>query len=105
MLADRYFCSYFLIADMIRRGVDVLFEQNGGRARVTDFRKGQQLGTRDHLMSWPKPVARPDRMSEEEYRAYPDRITVREVKVDKKILVTTFLSPRKTPKAALGQLF
>lgn len=105
MLADGYFCSYFLIADMIARGVDVLFEQHGARRRVTDFRKGQKLGARDHLMKWSKPVARPDWMSEEHYCAYPDEITVREVKVDKKILVTTFLSPRKTPKAALDELF
>ena len=38
MLADGYYCSYFLIADMLRRAVDVLFEQHG--ARTTDFRRG-----------------------------------------------------------------
>jgi Transposase DDE domain len=103
MLADGYFCSYFLIADMIARGVDVLFEQHG--ARITDFRRGGKLGARDQLVNWSKPIARPDWMSEAEYRAYPDEITVREVKVDKKVLVTTLLAPRKTPKAALGELF
>ena len=102
MLADGYFCSYFLIADMLRRGVDVLFEQHG--ARSTDFRRGEPLGARDHLVGWSKP-ARPDWMSVEEYRGYPDEIKVREVKVGKKVLVSTFLSPRKTPKAALGELF
>ena len=102
MLADSYFCSYFLIADMRKRGVDVLFEQHG--ARITDFRRGEPLGARDHWVWWPKP-ARPDWMSVEEYRDYPDEIKVREVKVDKKVLVSTFLSPRKTPKAALGKLF
>ena len=44
-------------------------------------------------------------MSREQYRCYPDEITVREVKVGKKVLVTTFLSPKKTSKPALGQLF
>ncbi len=102
MLADSYFCSYFLIADMIRRGVDVLFEQHG--ARITDFRTGERLGARDHLVWWSKP-ARPDWMSVEAYRGYPDEIKVREVKVGKKVLVSTLLSPRKTPKAALGKLF
>ena len=102
MLADGYFCSYFLIADMLRRGVDVLFEQHG--ARITDFRRGEQLGARDHLVWWSKP-ARPDWMSVEECRGYADEIKVREVKVGKKVLVSTFLSPRKTPKAALGELF
>ncbi len=43
--------------------VDVLFAQNG--ARITDFRRGELLGTRDHVVSWPKPVARPHWMSEQ----------------------------------------
>jgi hypothetical protein len=102
MLADGYFCSYFLIAEMQQRGVDVLFEQHG--ARITDFRRGAQLGVRDHRVSWTKP-SRPDWMSVEDYRSYPDEITVREVKVGKKVLVTTLLNPRQTPKNALGQLF
>lgn len=102
MLADSYFCSYFLIADMRRRGVDVLFEQHG--ARITDFRSGDPLGARDHLVWWSKP-ARPDWMSVEEYHGYTDEIKVREVKVGKKVLVSTFLSPRKTPKAALEELY
>lgn len=102
MLADSYFCSYFLIADMRRRGVDVLFEQHG--ARITDFRSGEPLGVRDHLVWWSKP-ARPDWMSVEEYHGYTDEIKVREVKVGKKVLVSTFLSPRKTPKAALEELY
>jgi hypothetical protein len=105
MLADSYFCCYFLIADMITRGVDVLFEQHGSRNRVTDFRKGQRLGPRDHLMIWPKPAIRPKWLSEERYKSYPEAITMREVKVGKKVLATTFLSARKTSKAALGELF
>ncbi|HDO33693.1 MAG TPA: IS4 family transposase, partial [Chromatiales bacterium] len=102
MLADSYYCSYFLIADLLRRGVDVLFEQHG--ARSTDFRRGERLGVRDHLVQWPK-SARPAWMSAEEYRGYPDEIKVREVKVGKKVLVSTFLSPRKMPKAELGKLY
>lgn len=102
MLADAYFCSYFLVAEMQKRGVDVLFEQHG--ARITDFRRGEQLGVRDHRVSWKKP-ARPEWMSVEEYRGYPDELTVREVKVGKKVLVTTFLNARQTPKGELGQLF
>jgi hypothetical protein len=102
MLADGYFCSYFLIAEMHKREVDVLFEQHG--ARITDFRRGEKLGTRDHRVSWKKPQ-RPEWMSVEEYHGYPDEITVREVKVGKKVLVTTFLNPRTTPKGELGQLF
>lgn len=102
MLADSYFCSYFLIADMQQRGVDVLFEQHG--ARGTDFRRGTRLGARDHLVSWSKPP-RPDWMGMADYHGYPDAITVREVKVGMKVLVTTFLQARKTRKDELGELF
>jgi len=102
MLADRYYYSYFLIADQQAQGVDVLFEQHG--ARQTDFRRGEKLGTRDHLVSWQKP-ARPDWMSQEEYGSYPDGLRVREVKVGKKVLVSTFLVPREVSKKALGKLY
>jgi hypothetical protein len=103
MLADAFYCNYFLIAALQRSGVDVLFAQNG--ARITDFRRGERLGTHDHRVSWPKPKARPDWMSAEEYAALPEQLTLREVKVGKKILVTSFLWPRGVSKTALGALF
>jgi len=102
MLADRYYCSYFLIAALRGRGVDVLFEQHG--ARPSDFRLGERLGARDHCVRFKKPQ-RPEWLSVEEYGGYPDEITVREVKVGKKVLVTTLLNPCQTGKAELGQLF
>jgi hypothetical protein len=83
--------------------VDVLFAQNG--ARITDFRRGKRLGTRDHRVSWTKPKARPDWMSAEDFAALPEELSLREVKVGKKILVTTFLSPRVVSKTALEALF
>jgi hypothetical protein len=103
MLADAFYCNYFLIAAMQAAGVDVLFAQNG--ARITDFRRGERLGPRDHRVRWPKPKARPEWMSREDYAALPEELNLREVKVGKKILVTTFLSPRCVSKAALGELF
>ncbi len=103
MLADAFYCNYFLIAAMQAAGVDVLFAQNG--ARNTDFRRGERLGPRDHRVRWPKPKVRPEWMSEEDYAALPEELILREVKVGKKILVTTFLFPRRVCKAALGELF
>jgi hypothetical protein len=103
MLADAFYCNYFLIAALQAAGVDVLFAQNC--ARITDFRRGEKLGARDHRVSWPKPKARPEWMSREDYAALPEELILREVKVGKKILVTTFLCPRKVCKTALGQLF
>ena len=103
MLADSYYCSYFLIAALQARGVDVLFEQHG--ARHTDFRTGEKLGTRDHVVKWSRPVARPAWMTPDEYAAYPAELTLREMKVGKKVLVTSFLNPREVCKREIGKLF
>ncbi len=101
-LADALYCNYFLIARLQRLGVDVLFEQNG--ARITDFRRGERLGARDHIVRWQKPAARPQWMSRQDYKAFPNELTVREVKVAGRVLVTTMLDPRKECKRELGKL-
>ena len=44
-------------------------------------------------------------MSPEEYAAVPETLTVRELKVGGKILVTTFLCPKDTPKNMLKALY
>ena len=103
MLADALYCNYFLIATLMDAGVDVLFEQNG--SRITDFRRGQSLGTRDHLVHWPKPAARPDWMTPEQYAGFPDELTVREVKVGHRVLVTTLLDERQVSKDDLSELY
>ena len=103
MLADALYCNYWLIATLMARGVDVLFEQNG--ARITDFRRGQSLGTRDHIVHWPKPAARPEWMTPEQYAGFPDEIVVREVKVARQVLVTTLLDHRKVSKDDLSELY
>ncbi len=103
MLADALYCNYFLIAALMAKGVDVLFEQNG--SRVTDFRRGQSLGARDHIVRWPKPATRPEWMTPEQYANAPDAITLREVKVAHQVLVTTLLEHRRVDKADLGALY
>ena len=102
MLADALYCNYFLIATLMGAGVDVLFEQNG--ARITDFRRGQSLGTRDHIVRWPKPP-RPEWMTSEQYAHFPDELTAREVKVAHQVLVTTLLDHRKVSKDDLSVLY
>ena len=103
MLADAFYCNYFLIATLVAAGVDVLFEQNG--ARITDFRRGRSLGARDHLVCWPKPYARPHWMTLEQYAAFPDELQVRETKAAHKVMVTTMLDPRKVSKHDLSALY
>ena len=103
MLADALYCNYFLIATLMRAGVDVLFEQNG--ARITDFRRGRSLGPRDHLACWPKPAARPEWMTPEQYAGFPDQLTVREARVGHQVLVTTLLDDRQVGKDDLSALY
>jgi hypothetical protein len=103
MLADALYCNYFLIAALMAKGVDVLFEQNG--SRITDFRRGQSLGTRDHIVRWPKPMTRPDWMTPEQYANAPAEITLREVKVAHQVLVTTLLDHRRVGKDDLSALY
>jgi hypothetical protein len=102
-LADALYCNYFEIAALQGIGVDVLFEQNG--SRITDFRRGQALGQRDHLVRWSKPKDRPAWMTRQQYQAFPDQITVRELKVDGQVLVTTMLNQRKIRKSELSRLY
>lgn len=65
LLGDALYGSYFVLADCVARGIDVVFEQNGGRKRVTDFRRGRRLGTKDHhLVGIRKPTQRPEWMCE-----------------------------------------
>jgi hypothetical protein len=78
VLADRYFCSYFDIAELMRRGVDVVMRQH--QKRKTDFRRGVQIGKKDHLVVWRKPQ-RPKWMDEETYQQYPDEMVIRELRV------------------------
>jgi len=103
VLADRYYCSYWLIALLLAMRVDVIFGQNG--ARKTDFRKGKRLGARDHIVEWTKPRVCPDWLKKEDYENFPETMSIREAKVAGKVLVTTFLSPGDTPKAELSDLY
>jgi hypothetical protein len=70
-----------------------------------DFRAGEKLGSRDHVVKWSRPKVRPQWMTVEEYESYPQKLTVRETKIRKKVLVTSFLKPRAVCKGDLGKLF
>ncbi len=102
MLADRYYCSYFLIAMLQSKGVDVLFQQHA--SRKSDFRCGHRLGHKDHLITWMKP-ARPEWMDEATYLAMPETLAVREIKSSGKVIVTTILDPKEASRAEIAELY
>jgi hypothetical protein len=105
VVGDAYFSSYFLLATLMDRGVDAVFEQHGSRRKSTDFRTGQKLGSRDHLITYRKPREKPEWMTTEDYCAAPDTVTVRELRVGNKILVTTLLCPGDASKHSLKDLY
>lgn len=105
LLGDAYYASYFLLCALRERGVEAVFEQQGSRRRSSDFRRGQRLGARDHLIVLAKPKRKPDWMTPAQYAQAPESLTVRELATAGKTLVTTFLCAKQTPKAALKVLY
>lgn len=105
LLGDAYYASYFLLCELQARGVDGVFEQHGSRKRTTDFRKGQRLGERDHIVVLKKPRIKPGWMSQEVYDKAPDELKLRELMAGGKTLVTTFLDNQTVPKDAVKELY
>jgi hypothetical protein len=112
VLADRFHCSYWAIAALQARGVDVVLRLH--QARVADFRRGCRLGREDHLVTWTKPAHVPDWMSRAEYEAMPEKLTLREFRVRVRdrtkrvrelVVVTTLADPARYPAHELGSLF
>lgn len=103
VVADCYYCAYFLIALLSARGADVLFQQH--QRRITDFRRGHRLGSKDHVVLWHKPVKCPDWLSQSLYDSFPQTQLIREVRVKSKVLVTTMLSTEHASRKALGDLY
>lgn len=111
VLADRYFSGWFDMALIRRRGGHVVIHKH--QLRPTDFRKGQRLGPDDQLVCWEKPQ-RASWMSETEYTALPDSLTLREVRVwvTQKgfrtkviVVVTTLLDAEKYPADEIAKLY
>jgi len=105
LLGDAFYATYFLLCALRSRNIDAVFEQHGQRQRVTDYRKGQRLGARDHLIEWHKPVIKPGWMTQAAYDEAPATLTVRELRAGGKTLVTTLLCPKQTDKAAVKALY
>ena len=111
VLGDRCFASFFGIAGLSQRGVDVLFRMH--QRRKFDFRRGCRLAIEDHVVVWTKP-ARPEWMDEGTYAQMPDELKVRELRVsvkqpgfrvDELVLVTTMLDGEEYTKKELADLF
>jgi hypothetical protein len=105
LVGDAFYATYFLLCHLIEAGIDGVFEQHGSRRRMTDFRRGERLGERDHVIVLNKPIKQPDWMSREAFDAAPDTLKVRELETGGKTLVTTMLCAKQVSKADLKLLY
>ena len=78
LLADRYYCSYFMIALLMELGIDLVVRLH--QCRSADLRRGRRLGAGDRIVTWTKPQ-RPDWMDQETYERMPASLEVRQVQV------------------------
>ena len=102
VIADRCYAGYFLIALFVRFGVDVVIRQH--QMRRTDFRRGQRLGAKDHIVSWDRPLC-PAWMDADTYATIPETLVMREVRVGGWTLVTTLTNAQEVSKRDLYDLY
>lgn len=111
VLADRYFCSYFMLCLLRMAKVDCLTRLH--QQRTADFRRGRRLGDGDHVVVWPRP-ARPQWMDQATYDQMPESLEVREVevhvtqpgfRVESLVVVTTLTDARRYTYENLAELY
>ena len=93
LMADRYYCTYAIIAILKLKGVHVLFKNHA--QRKPDFSCGQKLGVKDHLIEWKKPQRRPVWLSDSQFKDLPDILQVRELSVNGINFTTTLIDIKK----------
>jgi len=111
-VADRYYPSFALIADLQERGIDMVSVSHGGRQ--VDFSKGEQLGPQDHIVEWRCPPRRQAKyLDEAAYCALPKTLRVREFIIDvegrdgrkeKAVVISTMTDPA-IPQNELSALY
>ena len=111
LLADRYYCSYFMIAMLQERGIDLVARLH--QRRPVNFRRGRRLGKDDQIITWDRPQ-RPKWMDEQTYDRIPPSIQVRAIRVsvgqpgfrvESFVAVTTLTDAKAYPKEDIASLY
>jgi hypothetical protein len=111
VLADRYYCSYWEVALLRGRGIDIVMRLH--QRRQVDFRGGRRVGREDPIISWTKPK-RPAWMDEATYAALPAAMDIRVLRVCTPqrdfrthvvVVATTLLEAQGYPKDDLAGLY
>ncbi|RPH74217.1 MAG: IS4 family transposase [Hyphomicrobiales bacterium] len=111
LLADRYFCSFFMIALLLNGKCDFVTRLH--QRRKTDFSRAERLGKGDHLVVWKRPE-KPDWMDDATYEQMPLTLTLRQVEVqvhqpgfrtESLVVVTTLLNAKKYRREEIADLY
>jgi len=111
VLADRYYCSYFMIALLKERGIDLVARLH--QRRPVNFRRGRRLGKDDQVITWDRPK-RPPWMDQPTYDRMPTSIEVRAIRVhvgqpgyrvESFVAVTTLTDAQGYPKEDMASLY
>jgi hypothetical protein len=111
LLADRYYCSYFMIALLQELGIDFVARLH--QRRAVNFRRGRHLGKEDHVVTWDRPQ-RPKWMDQQTYDRVPSSIEAREMRVrvrqhgfrvESFVAVTTLTDAKQYAKDEIASLY
>ncbi len=103
ILVDCYHCTYFTVAMLMERGVDILIRQHQRRLTFPDSII-KAIGSYDHLVRWQRPK-RPTWMDAKQYAAMPGEIIVRQATVSGRELVTMLTEAKRVSANDLDQLY
>ncbi len=79
LVADSYYCTYWLVGACRARGVQILMKNH--HLRDDHPQNARRLSKRERLVTWSRPPVCPDWMSKAEYWQQPETLTVRLVDV------------------------
>lgn len=111
VVADRFYCSFMMIALLLSRGVEVCARLH--QRRHVDFRRGRRLGKYDRLIEWTRP-AKPDWMDEDTYALIPPTLSLRVIRFQivepgcrtkTLTVVTTLTDPQACTAEEIAQLY
>jgi hypothetical protein len=111
VVADRFYCSFMMIALLLGRGCDVCARLH--QRRHSDFRRGKRLGKYDHLIEWKRP-RKPAWMDEATYASIPETLVLREIRFNvvqpgcrtrTLTIVTTLTDPKAYTAEDIAELY
>jgi hypothetical protein len=114
VLADRFYCTYVVLSELLARGCDAVFRLHGGRSRTVDFRQGKRLGHDDRRMTWDRPTVCPRGLSQAQWMSLPEHLTIRVLRFTTQVagfrsrtivVATTLLDPVAYPRGQIATLY